>query len=132
MSRKHERAQITGLSVVGAGSARRVDFADHPIEIRAGDKVAVTLPVFAPAPHALPPAAPPPGAWWNNIARAWFVERDGEAVCLAPQPPPPPQDVREVFAGLGVPVIEARGAPPRRVVGEDAAARPASAVRVDL
>lgn len=73
-----------------------------------------------------------PGAWWNNIARAWFVERDGEVVRLHPQPPAPPQDVREVFARLGVPVIEARGAEPRTVIGEGAEARPVPAVRVDL
>lgn len=30
-----------------------------------------------------------PNAFWNGIARAWFVEVDGEVVRLDPQPPAP-------------------------------------------
>lgn len=36
-----------------------------------------------------PPVDIPPHAFWNGIARAWFVEVDGEAVRLDPQPPAP-------------------------------------------
>ena len=32
---------------------------------------------------------PPECAFWNGIARAWFVEVNGEAVRLDPQPPAP-------------------------------------------
>jgi hypothetical protein len=31
----------------------------------------------------------PVGAFWNAIARAWFVTVDGETVRLNPQPPAP-------------------------------------------
>lgn len=36
--------------------------------------------------------AMPEGAFWNNIRRAWMVERDGETALLDPQPPPAPND----------------------------------------
>jgi hypothetical protein len=32
---------------------------------------------------------PPPGAFWNALTRAWFVEVDGETIRLDPQPPAP-------------------------------------------
>jgi hypothetical protein len=32
---------------------------------------------------------PPDGAFWNGIARAWFVDVDGEAIRIDPQPPAP-------------------------------------------
>jgi hypothetical protein len=35
------------------------------------------------------PRDPRTGAFWNAIARAWFVDVDGEVVRLDPQPPAP-------------------------------------------
>lgn len=39
--------------------------------------------------HAQHTAAPPAGAWWNNIRRLWFTGSAEAAVALDPQPPPP-------------------------------------------
>jgi hypothetical protein len=63
-----------------------VTFEDDPITLREGDNLSVRLGETGVAIHV---DSAPPGAYWNAIARAWFVDVDGEVVRLDPQPPEP-------------------------------------------
>lgn len=59
-----------------------------------------------PDPDPVQPPAriePPPGAWWNAIARAWFVRgASGEPERLDPQPSAPLRTGRVIPGGVTV------------------------------